>query len=371
MERYKAFVRRNAGLLSLFETGLSSLTWVLPERFEGGELSIEALHTALGLMSGFHDSIVSTPPGGVPPPGADLTLALSTLEQVQVLLELIATRHEERGGGSRYTSLSILEAIKALVRLVIWRRSGSRLLLHGGVGNFEQQLFEFAGLDAAAQGRPQEVIAAFSAFRQRRCQLTGKQGDASTSKAAALGPAPAGSSKAGGKGSGSRGPSLSGQAARSQRLVATAEVLHIMRPVAYALALRRWGRRSWKPWLVSLVVDLLSMRLGSAGAAAVESSTWFGSVQPSNLGPSLLLLQSLQQTRWAPEEERELEARRMRMLVYLLRDPVFSRYTQAALEKWVRGTSRVPLVGWLSGRSAEILMGVQQYYTYIERMAAS
>lgn len=64
--------------------GLSSLTWVLPERFEGGELSIEALHTALGLVSTFHDSIVNTPPGAPLPPGTNLALALSTLEQVQV-----------------------------------------------------------------------------------------------------------------------------------------------------------------------------------------------------------------------------------------------------------------------------------------------
>lgn len=63
--------------------GLSSLTWLLPERFSEGELSIEALHTALGLLSGLHDTIVSSSPGAPPPPGATLALALSTLEQVQ------------------------------------------------------------------------------------------------------------------------------------------------------------------------------------------------------------------------------------------------------------------------------------------------
>lgn len=56
---------------------------MLPERFEEGELGIEAVHTALGLISSFHDSIVSTPPGVPLSPGADLALALSTLEQVQ------------------------------------------------------------------------------------------------------------------------------------------------------------------------------------------------------------------------------------------------------------------------------------------------
>lgn len=116
MERYKDFVRRNAGLVSLFETGarswprlrcspaspaglllplgprsrrltaagLSSLTWLLPERFAEGELGIEALHTALGLLSTFHDSIAGGAPGAPPPSGADLAFALSALEQAQV-----------------------------------------------------------------------------------------------------------------------------------------------------------------------------------------------------------------------------------------------------------------------------------------------
>lgn len=43
---------------------------------------------------------------------------------------------------------------------------------------------------------------------------------------------------------------------------------------------------------------------------------------------------------------------------------------QAALERWVGGTARIPLLGWLSGRAAEILIGVQRYYTYVERMAS-
>ena len=43
---------------------------------------------------------------------------------------------------------------------------------------------------------------------------------------------------------------------------------------------------------------------------------------------------------------------------------------QAALQRWVSGTARIPLVGWLSGRAAEILIGVQRYYTYVERMGS-
>lgn len=36
------------------------------------------------------------------------------------------------------TRLLFFTPRRALVRLVAWRRSGSRLLLHGGMGNLEQ-----------------------------------------------------------------------------------------------------------------------------------------------------------------------------------------------------------------------------------------
>jgi peroxin-16 len=393
LERYKDWVRRNAGLLSLFETGLSSLTWLLPDRFAEGELTIEALHTALGLLSSFHDSIASSPPGAPPMPGGDLLLALSTLEQIQVLLELAATRREERGSGSRYTPLAALEAVKALVRLVAWRRSGSRLLLHGGMGNLEQPGGGLlppdfpGGSQAVAQGRPQEVYGAFAAFRQRRCRplqpgdkasqgqdscgadTAAAAGATEVVAAAAVVTTTAGAAGTAGS-SGSQLELMSRQAALADRLVYIGELLHILRPVVYALALRRWGRVSWKPWVLSLAVDLTSIQLGSTADRVSRSASWLGGATAGSLGPSLQLLRCLQQTRWAAEEERELAARRLRLLVYLLRDPLFARYTQAALERWVGGTARIPLLGWLSGRAAEILIGVQRYYTYVERMAS-
>ena len=211
----------------------------------------------------------------------------------------------------------------------------------------------------ALQGRPQEVFGAFAAFREKCClqqrqQQEGAVGGASQPKGGAAQ-----------KLLGSSGDAGSGVS--RQRLLVAAEVLHILRPVAYALALRRWvppllllaaaaaaacrccrlpllllvngaaarhccrpscawqppswlaflsshssvpsccpfrvpaacrwGRVSWRPWLLSLSIDLLSMQLGSAGAGAGGSSAWFGGVQPANLGPSLLLLRCLQQTR--------------------------------------------------------------------------
>jgi hypothetical protein len=51
LEAYKAFVRRNSGLVSGLEGTLQSAVWLLPDRFSDSELKCEALNAALGLLS--------------------------------------------------------------------------------------------------------------------------------------------------------------------------------------------------------------------------------------------------------------------------------------------------------------------------------
>ena len=44
-------------------------------------------------------------------------------------------------------------------------------------------------------------------------------------------------------------------------LIVMAEILHIMRPLSHCVALRFYGQKSWKPYLISLFIDLLRMTL--------------------------------------------------------------------------------------------------------------
>lgn len=44
----------------------------------------------------------------------------------------------------------------------------------------------------------------------------------------------------------------------ARRLLLCGELLAILRPLIYVALLRRWGRRSWIPWLGSLAAELLS-----------------------------------------------------------------------------------------------------------------
>ena len=91
--------------------GTSSLTWVLPDRFSESELSLEAIHTVINLLSAFHDSIINEE--GTAPGGSGLLLLLSALQQVQVLVEVAAALlAERRGRGSRYDALAAVEGLK-------------------------------------------------------------------------------------------------------------------------------------------------------------------------------------------------------------------------------------------------------------------
>jgi hypothetical protein len=93
--------------------GLSSLTWVLPDRFNDNELSLEAVHTAINLLSAFHDIIANEGPSGAPRFSAELSFALTALQQVQVLVELWGLHAESQATiSSAYDPLIAVEGLK-------------------------------------------------------------------------------------------------------------------------------------------------------------------------------------------------------------------------------------------------------------------
>ena len=89
LERYERWVRSNAAAVVAAEGALSSLTWLVPDRFADSELTLEALNSVLGLLSMYHGRILGGPDstdGGAPhPPGLPWPLWLGALHQVRPL----------------------------------------------------------------------------------------------------------------------------------------------------------------------------------------------------------------------------------------------------------------------------------------------
>jgi hypothetical protein len=74
------------------------------------------------------------------------------------------------------------------------------------------------------------------------------------------------------------------------------ELLHLLRPLLYVYLLKRYGLRSWKPWVLSLGFDLASgygLHTGHAILGRSNASRW----PPGSTLYSLALLRSLSSNR--------------------------------------------------------------------------
>lgn len=111
--KYKIWVRQHADALSLAETCLSSITWLLPERFEGNEILLEAIHSLANIVGAFNETILSDIETKGPPGAQELTLALNALQQLEVLVELFALNSSN--GTHRYDALLGVESLKYVV----------------------------------------------------------------------------------------------------------------------------------------------------------------------------------------------------------------------------------------------------------------
>ncbi|KFP71977.1 Peroxisomal membrane protein PEX16, partial [Acanthisitta chloris] len=108
-----------------------------------------------------------------------------------------------------------------------------------------------------------------------------------------------------------------------------AESLYVTRPLLHLLSLGVWGQRSWKPWLLSAVLDI----------------------------SSLTLLSDLKDLN--KRERAELRRRTILLLYYLLRSPFYDRYSDLRLL-----ADYVPGVGFVTRPLMDYLPAWQKIYFY-------
>ncbi|KFV67659.1 Peroxisomal membrane protein PEX16, partial [Dryobates pubescens] len=114
-----------------------------------------------------------------------------------------------------------------------------------------------------------------------------------------------------------------------------AESLYITRPLLHLLSLGVWGQRSWKPWLLSAVLDISSLSLLSD-------------------------LKDLNR-----RERAELRRRTILLLYYLLRSPFYDRYSEGRILLLLRLLADyVPGVGFVTRPLMDYLPAWQKIYFY-------
>ncbi|XP_073045161.1 peroxisome biogenesis protein 16-like isoform X1 [Primulina eburnea] len=362
MDSYKRWVRRNRDYVHSLESLANGLTWLLPERFSDSEIGPEAVTSILGMITALNEHIIDTTPvrthtGCGEPSSFPFSLCITLLKDLETLVEVVAQRLY--GEEKKWNFIAITEATKVLLRLAKLQKSGYKMLLHGG--------------ESTDDGRDSDDLDA------RRNEFASKPGQQGVSGILSNnqgqnpynleGRALFALNRFGENARTVTGPSWLHRVPHQQQMLEPpttvpettlyttlpdkgapgglffmGEVLFILRPLIYVLLIRKYGVRSWLPWLASLVVDVIGN-----GSSSLVSVMWHNSkgFHFSNL------------------ENNELKRRRLLWALYLMRDPFFTKYTSQRLAGAQKLLEPVPIIGLLTEKLVELLVGAQTRYTYM------
>ncbi|EAA62294.1 hypothetical protein AN5113.2 [Aspergillus nidulans FGSC A4] len=224
---YEDFLTKNASSVGQVESALRSLTYIIPGRYRDSEIPSECV-----------------------------ALTLQTIQYTELLWEMLARR---RGEKVRWRVVVFIEVVKAICRLFLLRLTNSRPLVSPPLPereidprSLEEDDSDWNGMESPVSERLSDLswnmprtglsLPSLPDVNDVSNYLISKVLTADDIK-----PPKALLHRVTGQGQ-------------------LAEVLHIIRPVIYALALQKWGsdKRSWRPWLIGFGMEYGSRQLAKA-----------------------------------------------------------------------------------------------------------
>ncbi|KYK58830.1 hypothetical protein DCS_05848 [Drechmeria coniospora] len=310
---YDDFIAKNAGQVSQIESALRSLTYIIPGRFRDAEIASESIHSGVQLLSLYHDSLLSRAVSKLPVPPtrsgharytrfwaqkSTIYRRIAIVLQMVVYTELLCEMSAKRRGGerSRWRVVVLLEAIKAVCRLLLLRITGSRPLVTPALPEREPipegDDDEPSALEEQSSPRSESELmddVAPESAAARDMDGRGPENARPPHEREWFMPR-----------TGMSLPSLPDSSDINSYLLGrvltaddikpatkllhevqgsaqAAEMLHILAPLVYAIALARSrNKKSWTPWLVGLTVEYAARQLRdrSLRATTLERDEW-------------------------------------------------------------------------------------------------
>ncbi|KAL3649510.1 hypothetical protein CASFOL_005913 [Castilleja foliolosa] len=333
MEAYKRWVQRNKDYVHSLESLANGLTWLLPERFSESEIGPEAgfvelcVTSILGIITTINEHILETTPthtrtGHLESSSSfPFALCITLLKDLETLVEVIA--QQIYGEDKKWNLMAITESIKVLFRLAILRKSGYKMLLHGGEITNEGN--ESNGLDPHRNGLlldpgPHGAMKNYHErnLEERALSALSRFGDnaRAVSEPTWL------------------------RRVQHQQTIMEPPTLVSEKPTSLSTFLSEKGIYG----SLFLTVDLIGHGIVSSVTILRRNSNDF---HLSNL------------------EKNELKRRKLLWALYLMRDPFFSMYTRRRLGSAEKLLQPIPIIGLLAEKLVELLEGAQTRYTYM------
>ncbi|GAB7352956.1 hypothetical protein MBLNU459_g3530t1 [Dothideomycetes sp. NU459] len=267
LSMYGDFVTKNASAVGQIEGALRSLTYIIPGRFRDAEIASESVHTSVQLLSLYHDSLLARaiarlPPLQRPHPSPHtrytrfwaqksatykrLALTLQMIQYTELLCEMAAKR---RGEKTRWRVVTLLELLKAICRLLLLRLTKSRPLLSPPLPEREADPGILEEKDADGVASPPSERSEESQWTMPRTGLSLPTLPSSSDISSYL------LSKV------LTADDIKPPKALMHRVSGAgevAEILYILRPVIYAVAMQYWARKnkkSWQPWVLGFIIE--------------------------------------------------------------------------------------------------------------------
>mmetsp|Transcript_11189 Transcript_11189/g.45536 ORF Transcript_11189/g.45536 Transcript_11189/m.45536 type:complete len:367 (+) Transcript_11189:151-1251(+) len=277
VQLYDGFVLEHAEQVSTVETLLQGIFNLMPSRMGDNEAQTELVCAAMNVWAVYNDSVFlrkrrrdarqgtyarlqvpcpQSPVGGTAAPPAPIVprwweagmLLLNTVAFSEVVLEIWARQRKRR-----WSAIIAIELLKAMVKLVLLAKSRGAVQALSKVPprdyitparvDEEGEEGDEATSTQRRQGREGKRRTLLDVAREKERQASdvgrwrqywAAQYSADLPEAEQYTPS------------------------MPTRDTVIGELLHIFRPLIYVLLVVRYGRRKWKPWIVSLVVDMLS-----------------------------------------------------------------------------------------------------------------
>jgi len=351
LEEYNEFVRLHPQQVKRMEEMGRLVTMMLPVSRLGkySEVFTESTYSVLGLVGLYHDRVIqgtsNTLSSG---PRHILRLILTLVTHTEVTLEMLS---KLLGGDQmRLFYIFMVELSKAISRLVLLFGGKTKLLISGGH-------YEAAKKDAVP---PVEdaVQPAVSQPTLRSPQWQGRR----SGKVVQLPNELTSFSNVSEPPTSDSAPPRFVDTPENAILQTFGEVVYITRPLVYVCHLRISSKDSWRPWMVSLMLELVSLRSSSLCTSPT-------CIEDQKLHPAMRAMKKfINGSGGMPDKtmDDELKRRRTLLVLYLMRAPLFDTLTLPAVQRVAARFSSIPAVGsTISNIMVETLMYYHRNHFYI------